>query len=188
MNNRAIILETALQYFAAFGYETTAIQDICETSGITKPTLYYYFKSKQGLIQAILSENFQPFLTRLKDACEYHGDLTLNLENVMRVYFTFADENPTFYRLQFSMQYAPSKSESRQEVLSWTKRQQDLVQELFRNAERDHGNMQGRSEAYAVTLLGMINTYVLRALEHKQELTDELLYQARQQFMHGIFS
>ncbi|MFZ3070277.1 MAG: TetR/AcrR family transcriptional regulator [Anaerolineaceae bacterium] len=188
MNNRAIILETALQFFAALGYEATGTQEICDASGITKPTLYHYFRSKQGLIETILSENFHPFLLHLTDACEYHHDLTLNLEKIMRAYFSFASLNPTFYRLQFSLQFAPVKSESYQVVSPWVKSQRDLVQELFRKAEHDHGNMRGRSEAYTTTLLGMINTYIIQALDHKQELSDELLYQARHQFMHGIFS
>jgi TetR/AcrR family transcriptional regulator len=188
MNNRATILETALAFFAAFGYEATGTLEICDAAGVSKPTMYHYFKSKQGLMEAILAENFEPFLERLKEASCYQHDLTLNLERVMRVYFSFAQENPVFYRLQFSMQFAPLKSESFQLVSPWIKRQRELIQAMFAQAEADHGNMRGRAYGYTTTLLGMINAYASDALARERELDDELIYQARHQFMHGIFS
>ena len=55
-------------------------------------------------------------------------------------------------------------------------------------AAKDHGNMRGRQRAYAATFLGMINTYIGLALNGYADLTDEVLYQAVHQFMHGIFS
>ncbi|HOE35209.1 MAG: TetR/AcrR family transcriptional regulator [Chloroflexi bacterium] len=188
MNNRTTILETALAFFAAFGYEATGTLEICDAAGVTKPTMYHYFKSKRGLMEAILSENFEPFLQRLKEASTYQHDITLNLEKIMRAYFKFAQENPVFYRLQFSMQSAPLKSESYELVSPWVKRQREMIQAMFRQAEEDHGNMRGRSWGYTTTLLGMINAYVSDALAHERELDDELIYQARHQFMHGIFS
>ena len=49
MDNRETILETALDLFYTRGYDAVGVQEIAERSGVTKPTLYYYFKSKYGL-------------------------------------------------------------------------------------------------------------------------------------------
>ena len=46
MDNRKMILETALDLFYARGYDAVGVQEVAERSGVTKPTLYYYFKSK----------------------------------------------------------------------------------------------------------------------------------------------
>ena len=57
MDNRQLIIEKALELFCARGYDAVGVQEIAEQSGITKPTLYYYFGSKQGLMETILKEN-----------------------------------------------------------------------------------------------------------------------------------
>ncbi|MCL2265519.1 MAG: TetR/AcrR family transcriptional regulator [Treponema sp.] len=38
------IMERALELFSAKGYEGVPVSELTEVSGITKPTLYYYFK------------------------------------------------------------------------------------------------------------------------------------------------
>ena len=43
MDNRQLIMEKALELFCARGYDAVGVQEIAEQSGITKPTLYYYF-------------------------------------------------------------------------------------------------------------------------------------------------
>ena len=46
------------------------VQEIAEQSGITKPTLYYYFGSKQGLMETILEEKSRILEEMLEKAVE----------------------------------------------------------------------------------------------------------------------
>ena len=39
--------------FAERGYDATSVREIVEAAGVAKPTLYYYFRSKEGLAQAL---------------------------------------------------------------------------------------------------------------------------------------
>ncbi len=48
-NTKEKILEVMFDLIAEKGYEKTSTSQICEKVGITKPTLYYYFKSKESL-------------------------------------------------------------------------------------------------------------------------------------------
>lgn len=50
------LLEVGIQLFAEKGYASTSVREIVERAGVTKPVLYYYFKSKEGLFRAILDE------------------------------------------------------------------------------------------------------------------------------------
>ncbi len=188
MSNRQRILETALVLFASHGYEATGVQEICDQAEITKPTLYHYFNNKQGLLESILEERFKPFLSLLEAACHYRRDLTLNLQRVIEAYFLFASRDLQLYQLLLSLRTAPSRSESRLLIKPWIKAQEEPIMAMFKAAERDHGNMRGRSRAYMISLLGIINAYVQQALEDRLSLDDELAQRARHQFMHGIFS
>ena len=53
-NSRERLLETATELFAEKGYAGASVREIVEKAGVSKPVLYYYFKSKEGLFYAIL--------------------------------------------------------------------------------------------------------------------------------------
>ena len=60
---RKEILDTAEELFMKNGYENTAISDIVKTLGVAQGTFYYYFKSKNEIVNAIL-ERFMDTLFR----------------------------------------------------------------------------------------------------------------------------
>lgn len=188
MEARERILDEALSLFAAKGFETVAVQFVCDAAGITKPTLYHHFGSKLGLLQAILEEVYLDLLGRVETAAQYAGDLPLTLYKVAGAYFEFARQKPKAYRLVLSLWLAPQESESLSAVLPWNQRQHQLLEELFASASQDHGNMKGRQARYALTFLGMLNTLVGVSLNGHLELTEDLTYQCVHQFMHGIYS
>lgn len=188
MDNRSAILSSALQLFAARGYDAVGVQEIVEAAGITKPTLYHYFGSKRGLLDALLEANFTPLYQAVQAASVYHGDLPLTLEKLARAYFDFAKTHRTFYRMQLALWYTPQQSEPFQAVSPWNERLYVEIERMFALAAEQHGNMRGRQRAYATTFLGVINTYIGMALNGYTELEDPLVYQAMHQFMHGVFS
>jgi AcrR family transcriptional regulator len=49
------ILKSAASTFVREGYDATSMNHIAEEAGITKPGLYYHFKSKQDLLFQIMS-------------------------------------------------------------------------------------------------------------------------------------
>lgn len=183
-----MILSKALEAFADYGYAATGVQELCDAAGVTKPTLYHYFGSKRGLLDALLAEYLQKLINHLSLACVYKRDLTLNIMQVIGAYFVFAQENPQFYRLQVALATAPLKSEERQAVEPWSLRQHALLNKLFEEAVAQHGNMRGREALYALSLMGMINVHALAGLDGNLKLDQDLLYRAAHQFMHGIFS
>jgi AcrR family transcriptional regulator len=187
MENRSIILDRALELFAARGYDAVGVQEICEAAGITKPTLYYYFGNKRGLLKTLLAGYFDKLNAEL-NTVQYKGDLPLTLRGIASVYFRFAGENPAFYRMQLSMFFAPEKSDAFREVAGLNKTQFAFIEELFARASQDHGNMKGRQKLYAASFLGTINNCIALALGGFLGLNDELTHKVVHQFEHGIYS
>ena len=188
MENREKLLDCALELFAANGYDAVGVQAVSDAAGVKKPTLYHYFGSKSGLLNTLLEDYLNPFLTMLAEAADYKGDVTNSLRRVAEVYFTFARRNPRFYRFYLSMWFAPRDSEAFRGTRPLSERQQVLLEDLFKRAAQDHGNMKGRHQAYAASYLGMINTYIVLSLNGYAELNDEFVFRLIHQFMHGIFS
>ncbi|MEU4195445.1 helix-turn-helix domain-containing protein [Kribbella sp. NPDC026611] len=53
---RAAIQRVALELFTRKGYEATTLREIADELGIQKPSLYYHFKGKADILQALFDE------------------------------------------------------------------------------------------------------------------------------------
>jgi AcrR family transcriptional regulator len=53
------ILDTAEEMFYANGYHETQITDIVKKIGVAQGTFYYYFKSKEEILEALISRQMQ---------------------------------------------------------------------------------------------------------------------------------
>lgn len=188
MDNRSTIAEQALDLFAERGYDAVGVQDIALASGVTKPTLYHYFGSKRGLLDALLQEYCGRLNAAVSQAAEYNGDLTNSLLRVTEAMFEFARVNPRFYRIYLSMWFALPSNEAHNAVAPYHNTLQRNLEQLFTAASKDHGNMRGRQRSYAATFLGTIHTYIGLALNERVELDETLVQQVVQRFSHGIYS
>ncbi len=188
-DNRSHILNVALNLFAERGYDAVGVQDIALAAGITKPTLYHYFGSKRGLVDAVIAEKSESLVQDVARASAYQGDIIKSITDVVRVFFDFAQAQPATYRLMLSMWFAPPASEYYPAISDLLFRLQASVEAMFLQASVQHGNMRGRQARYAVTLRGIIDTYVGLALRDAVRLDDEqLIYRVVHEFMYGIFS
>ncbi len=187
-NKRADLLTGALRLFVAYGYDGVSIQQIVEAAGVTKPTLYHYFRSKLGLLEALFDEQLEGLYNTLLRDAQYHHDLPLTLLEIARGVFGFARSSPEPFRLHLSLWFAPVESEAYKIAARLHERNFAIIENLFREAAKDHGNMRGRHRAYAATFLGALNNYVALSLNNYAVLNDALAFQSVHQFMHGIFS
>jgi len=62
---RDIVLDAAIDLFVAQGFETTSMDAIAMAAKVAKGTLYYYFQSKEGIVDAIVERYAQTMETRL---------------------------------------------------------------------------------------------------------------------------
>ena len=53
---RERLLKAAIRLFTQKGYAATSVREIVEGAGVTKPVLYYHFKSKEGLYLAAMQD------------------------------------------------------------------------------------------------------------------------------------
>ncbi len=189
VDNREHLLNVALPLFANHGYDAVGVQAIVDAAGVTKPTLYHYFGSKRGLFEALVREKSAELLEGVQEASTYKGDITNSITRVVRAFFSYAERQPTFYRLILSMWFAPPSSEYSPVIRELLAQQTQMLEKMFELAAANHGNMRGRHQQYAVSLKGCIDTYIGLALQDLVDLkANDFQYRLIHQFMHGIFS
>ena len=175
MDNREMILETALDLFYARGYDAVGVQEIVERSGVTKPTLYYYFKSKYGLLEQLLESRGEPFMERLHKACAYEGDLRNTLCAAAGELASFAKQEPKFYTLFLALYHSAQE-----------------IEQIFVSAAGILGNMHGRQRQFSLGFIGLILYDIKMKLEVngglRMTISQEEIHSLVHQFMHGIYS
>lgn len=60
------ILDTAEPLFAANGYRKTTIHDITKKMGVAKGMVYYYFKSKEEILEAVVNRQISFLVAEIK--------------------------------------------------------------------------------------------------------------------------
>ena len=101
------ILSTALDLFAVKGYDATAVREICEAAGITKPTLYHFYGSKEGVLQALVTAGFGRFRLIVDTAMAAPGSFRARLKLLARAIFESAHGQPHFWRFMYGIVWAP---------------------------------------------------------------------------------
>ncbi|MFQ5999047.1 MAG: TetR/AcrR family transcriptional regulator [Candidatus Bathyarchaeia archaeon] len=76
------ILQAALESFSKTGYDKTRMDDIADKSGLSKGTLYLYFKSKEDLFNGICEAQIEQLRATLAEISRSEGDLTDTIASV----------------------------------------------------------------------------------------------------------
>src|SRR6266487_4798673 len=65
---RQAALATARRLFAEHGFDATSLQMIADAMGVTKANVYYYFRTKLEILEALLDVSITAFDTLLDQA------------------------------------------------------------------------------------------------------------------------
>ena len=103
---RQRLLDAGLRHFADRGYAGTSVLDITAEARVTKPTLYYYFESKEGLFQALVDQAMDERLSLMRAAAPPEKDTVSQLVDIIVAVTDFAARRPDLLRLCFSIAFA----------------------------------------------------------------------------------
>lgn len=182
------LLEAALDLFSSRGYSAVGVQEIVDAVSLSKPTLYYYFESKKGLLEAVLKWGTSSYLQSLQVAARYEHNLTGTLHQIAQVTFNFAKENPVFYQFWSALNFAPGESEEAlcAQPIYLTIRKQ--ISKVFEMAVIDHGNLAGKSEIVTENFIGILAFLAHKIADQKLVVDGNTLYTILHLFEHGIYS
>lgn len=98
-------IETAIRIFSNKGYEKSSINDILKEMNITKGAFYYYFKSKEDLLNEVVSQLVKAIEIIIKDVAERDDLSAINkLELIFNNMNNYREANAQAYRELYELQ------------------------------------------------------------------------------------
>lgn len=147
---RAQLLQAAQATFVANGYHSTAMDDIAERAGVSKPVLYQHFKSKLDLYLALLEKNARELVDNVRGAMAASDDNKDRVNLAMRAYFDFVDGQGEGFRLLFDSDQRNDPAVAK--VMKQA--EQDCIDALADTIMGDTGVDKARAEILATGLAG----------------------------------
>lgn len=181
-SNREKILSCAQRLFFEKGYEAVGVQEIVDTAGITKPTMYYYFKSKHGLLECLLAEGTQAMLEKMKEVTETEGEFLQVFELVTRRFLELAVENKEFYLMLVSLFSSAKDNEAFRSAKPYISQFLDLFRCFFERYSKQQGLSIANADYQAMSYVGVINMFMMISFE-RGELESETV---RRRFMKNM--
>src|SRR5256885_3717875 len=87
------IISAALEVFADSGYAATRLEDVARRAGVTKGTVYLYFKNKDALFKAVVRETIVPVIAQGEALAQsFTGSARDLVERLVREYWRLIGE------------------------------------------------------------------------------------------------
>lgn len=92
------ILEVAKQVFLEKGYEMTSMSDIAARVGINRPTLHYYFRTKERMFQAVAAPILEAFVPQVESIINADCPFMCKVEQLLDAYMLVFEQIPSLPR------------------------------------------------------------------------------------------
>ena len=130
-NTREKVLETATDLFAEKGYAGTSVREIVAKVGVSKPVLYYYFQSKEGLFYAILEWAANVQQSILDEIFEASGTVLDRFIFLYRKMYEGIQQYQSLYKMIHSLIYGPPQGAPEYDYASYHRHMLNAVKRIY---------------------------------------------------------
>jgi AcrR family transcriptional regulator len=102
---RERLLNSALQLFIQRGYAASTVREICQSADVTKPVLYYYFKSKEGLYLQLMEDSYTQFESTVAELSSFPGSSRQRVIHFCHGVFDLSLQQLPLVKLMYSIYY-----------------------------------------------------------------------------------
>lgn len=113
---RVAILEAALALFDQKGIEATSIEEICASSGASNGSLYYHFRSKEGIAATLYTQAIADYQEEVLSLLTRRQDARTGITEMVRHFLRWVEANRALARLMLSVEHVPVRELARNEV------------------------------------------------------------------------
>jgi len=156
-NSRERLLETATELFAEKGYAGASVREIVEKAGVSKPVLYYYFKSKEGLFYAILEWAADVQQNILNEIFEARGTVLQRFIFLYRRVHEGIQQYKSLYIMIHGLIYGPPEGVPEYDFASFQRYMLDAVKRIYAEGLPSGEIRDADAEEVAFLVLGLMD-------------------------------
>ncbi|OAJ75954.1 TetR family transcriptional regulator [Brevibacillus sp. SKDU10] len=130
--SREQIVKVARELFATQGYRAVSMRSIAQKLGYSHGSLYYHFKEKAELFNAIVQEDYRTLQEQMKKSIQQTDTASQpqhKLESLMETFIHFGLSHPHHYEMMFCS--------NEPETLEYARPEQDSCYETFASLVRE---------------------------------------------------
>ncbi len=133
------IMQTALDCFSAQGYFHTSLDEIARQAGLTRGAVYWHFKNKPEIFNALHDELHEPFIKKIVNDLEVDSAHPLKqLKKLLVDVLLDLESNPTktrILRLFYQCDYSGDLTQFKQKHQNSIARNLELMASYFERAK-----------------------------------------------------
>jgi len=133
---RKALFMAGIGLFAEKGYASTSVREIVSLAGVTKPVLYYYFRSKEGLFLAILDSAAEELEVILEEALRKPGPALERIIHLYRRIYQGLMENQKLFKLINHLFFGPPQGAPRYDIERFHRRMVEVIKEIYLEGQR----------------------------------------------------
>jgi len=125
------LLVAGIDLFAEKGYASTSVREIVSAAGVTKPVLYYYFQSKEGLFRAILDSAAEEQEVILEESLQKPGTALERIVHLYRRIYQELMEHLQLFKLINHLFFGPPQGAPRYDIERFHRRMVEVIKEIY---------------------------------------------------------
>ncbi|MGH1364040.1 MAG: TetR/AcrR family transcriptional regulator [Calditrichia bacterium] len=111
---RNMIVDAAEKVFFSKGFDHATMDDVAETSELSKGTLYLYFKNKDDLWHAIQLRGMKILHEEFQKALTIGGNGMCKVRKIGETYYNYAQSYPNYFHAMMTSDYAKIDMDDKQ--------------------------------------------------------------------------
>jgi TetR/AcrR family transcriptional regulator len=165
---RERLLEMATQLFARKGYAAATTREIVGAAGVTKPVLYYYFRSKEGLYLELIQRAFKEFENVVDTSIMGSGSIEQKILRLCDQIFDLVLKKIEVVRLVYAFYYGPPQGAPFFDFDAVHQRLFEAIQQLVTEGMRKKELREGKVEDMVWAIFGAVNITIENELCHPE--------------------
>jgi len=136
------VFQAAVSEFASKGYRNASMNTLVKTAGISKGSLFQYFRTKQDLFGGIVemaAVRVKQYLKQVRDETSEMGFFQ-RLDRLLRAGFAFIDRHPLLARIYFHLLQSGESPFGSERILGLQRQGDEFLADLIREAA-DRGEL-----------------------------------------------